>query len=162
MSQPGTDRGQRKVISVVTATPSEWSRVRFVFSYVSTFILRGYSSLPPDLNPCDFYLWGILKSKLYANNPHSLEEVKKSIRHKIGAISENELRRVAGHVFRRCAACQITQGHHFEHGLWIRYIHHYAILTAKNAERILCTWYEWATVSAVRSRALDGSAGASY
>ena len=37
--------------------------------------------------------------------------------YKIGAFSENELRRVAGHMFRRCAACQIIQGHHFEHEL---------------------------------------------
>ena len=35
----------------------------------------------------------------------------------IGAISENELRRVAGHVFRRSAALQKAQGLHFEHEL---------------------------------------------
>ena len=55
-----------------------------------------------------------VKSKVYANNPQSLK-LKQNIRHEIGAISENELRRVAGYVFRRCAACQIAQGHHFEH-----------------------------------------------
>jgi hypothetical protein len=27
----------------------------------------------PDLNPCDFYFWGKLKSVVYANNPHDLE-----------------------------------------------------------------------------------------
>jgi hypothetical protein len=25
----------------------------------------------PDLNPCDFYLWGKLKDKVYVNNPHT-------------------------------------------------------------------------------------------
>jgi hypothetical protein len=30
----------------------------------------------PDLNPCDFYLWGNLKNKVYSNNPHSLDELK--------------------------------------------------------------------------------------
>jgi hypothetical protein len=30
----------------------------------------------PDLNPCDFYLWGKLKSVVYANNPHDLEALK--------------------------------------------------------------------------------------
>ncbi|KAJ4449871.1 hypothetical protein ANN_01277 [Periplaneta americana] len=58
--------------------------------------------------------------KSNANNPHSLEEIKQNIRYKIRAISESELWRVVGHVFRRCAACQISQGHHFEHELRIR------------------------------------------
>jgi hypothetical protein len=26
----------------------------------------------PDLNSCDFYLWGTLKEKVYVNNPHIL------------------------------------------------------------------------------------------
>jgi hypothetical protein len=34
----------------------------------------------PDLNPCDFYLWGNLKDKVYSNNPHTLVELKQSIR----------------------------------------------------------------------------------
>jgi hypothetical protein len=25
----------------------------------------------PDLNPCDFYLWGNLRNKVYSNNPHT-------------------------------------------------------------------------------------------
>ena len=40
-----------------------------------------------------------------------------NFRHEIGAISEDKLWRVAGHVFSRCAACQIAQGHHFEQEL---------------------------------------------
>ena len=54
-----------------------------------------------------------------------------NIPHEIEAISENELRQVAAHVFMTCTTCQIAQGHHFEHELRIRYVHHYAILTAK-------------------------------
>jgi hypothetical protein len=31
----------------------------------------------PDLNLCDIYLWGNLKSKLYSNNPHhTLDELR--------------------------------------------------------------------------------------
>jgi hypothetical protein len=30
----------------------------------------------PNLNNCDFYLWGKLKEKVYVNNPWSLEELK--------------------------------------------------------------------------------------
>jgi hypothetical protein len=31
----------------------------------------------PDLNHCDFYLWGKLQS-VYANNPHDLEALKQN------------------------------------------------------------------------------------
>jgi hypothetical protein len=30
----------------------------------------------PDLTPCDFYLWGNLKDKVYRTNPHTKEELK--------------------------------------------------------------------------------------
>ncbi|KAJ4437989.1 hypothetical protein ANN_13928 [Periplaneta americana] len=30
----------------------------------------------PDLSPSDFYLWGTLKNKVYASNPHTLQELK--------------------------------------------------------------------------------------
>jgi hypothetical protein len=33
----------------------------------------------PNLNPCDFYLWAILKGKVYVNNPHSLEQLQENI-----------------------------------------------------------------------------------
>jgi hypothetical protein len=39
-----------------------------------------------DLNPCDFYLWGTLKEKVYVKNPHSLEELQENIKHEISAI----------------------------------------------------------------------------
>jgi hypothetical protein len=37
----------------------------------------------PDLNPCDFYLWGKLKSVVYAKNPHDLEALKQNLREAI-------------------------------------------------------------------------------
>jgi hypothetical protein len=33
----------------------------------------------PISNPCDFYLWGMLKEKVYVNNPHSLEQLQENI-----------------------------------------------------------------------------------
>jgi len=37
----------------------------------------------PDLNPCDFYLWGNLKDKVYRTKPHTEEELKENIRREI-------------------------------------------------------------------------------
>ena len=70
-------------------------------------------------------------------------------------MSEKELRRVAEHDFRRCAACQRVQGHQFERELWIRYVPRYAILTAKarneSSPSGSVVTYESFTVSAVRN-----------
>jgi hypothetical protein len=48
----------------------------------------------PDLNPCDFYLWGNLKYKVYSNNPHILAELKQSIHETISSIEVRELKLV--------------------------------------------------------------------
>jgi hypothetical protein len=34
----------------------------------------------PDRNPCDFYLWGKLRSVLHANNFHDVEALIQNIR----------------------------------------------------------------------------------
>jgi hypothetical protein len=52
----------------------------------------------PDLNLCDFYLWGTLK-KVYVNNLHSLEELEANIRHEISAIPVHQLRCVSRNIF---------------------------------------------------------------
>jgi hypothetical protein len=39
-------------------------------------ISRGlWPARSPDLHPCDFYLWGNLKDKVYSNNPQTLVEL---------------------------------------------------------------------------------------
>jgi hypothetical protein len=68
----------------------------------------------PDLNSCYFFLWGRLKDKVYVKNPHTLDELKSSIRVEISHITREELRRVAGNIFRRCEACLQAEGRHFE------------------------------------------------
>ena len=57
-------------------------------------ISRGFEDFwppySPDLNPCDFYLWGYLKSKVYRDPvPTTLEELRKNIRREIRRINED-------------------------------------------------------------------------
>jgi hypothetical protein len=49
----------------------------------------------PNLNPCDFYLWGKLKSVVYANNPHDMTTQKQNIREAIYNIQQCELQQVS-------------------------------------------------------------------
>lgn len=55
----------------------------------------------PDLTLCDFYLWGTLKSKVYADNPCTTDDLKRNITREIIIIMPAELQRVAGNVITR-------------------------------------------------------------
>jgi hypothetical protein len=69
----------------------------------------------PDLNPCNFYLWGKLKSVEYADNPHDLEALKQNIREAIYDIQQRELQQVTRNLFKRIQTCLTAEGRHFEH-----------------------------------------------
>jgi inhibitor of nuclear factor kappa-B kinase subunit alpha len=78
---------------------------------------RLWPARSPDLNPCDFYLWGNLKDKVYSNNPHTLVELKQCIRETISSIEVSKQKLVSNNIFKRLEACLKAEGRHFEHPL---------------------------------------------
>ena len=46
----------------------------------------GWPAHLPDLAPCDFFLWGYLKSKVHTHRPENLQALKDAIRREIAAI----------------------------------------------------------------------------
>jgi hypothetical protein len=46
----------------------------------------GWPAHSPDLAPCDFFLWGCLKSKVNTHRPENLQALKDAIRREIAAI----------------------------------------------------------------------------
>lgn len=69
----------------------------------------------PDLAPNDYWLWGMIKSKVYASNPHSSESLKAAIRDEIGKISPADLRAAVENLPFRLRALLHEDGGHFEH-----------------------------------------------
>ena len=53
-----------------------------------------WSACSPDLNPCDFFLWGYLKLKVYNNHPQSIERLKDEIHQEITTIPHEMIHRV--------------------------------------------------------------------
>jgi hypothetical protein len=49
---------------------------------------------PPDLSTCDFFLWGYLKSRVYAHKPRTLNDLKEAISQEIRPIDRQLLARV--------------------------------------------------------------------
>jgi len=69
----------------------------------------------PDLNPCDFYLWGYLKSKVYNNEPQNIMQLKKNIKLEIKKISSQTLIATIDDYFARLYKCVEVGGDHIEH-----------------------------------------------
>ena len=83
-------------------------------------ISRGFEDFwppySPDLNPCDFYLWGYLKSKVYRDPvPTTLEELRKNIRREIRRINEDTLTKVYDNVLVRIQRVLGRKGAWIEH-----------------------------------------------
>ena len=73
----------------------EWLTSQFTSDRL---ILRNLSfKRPPyssDLNPCDCFLWGYLKSKVYSPYPSTTEELKKNVRREFKKISKETIGKV--------------------------------------------------------------------
>ena len=48
----------------------------------------------PDLNTCDYFLWGYLKSKVYNPIPQTIDQLKNNIEREIQKISKKTLENV--------------------------------------------------------------------
>ena len=71
----------------------------------------GWPARSPDLNPCDFFLWGYLKEKVFIR-PRSLEDLKERIRQEIDAIPPEITRTVMKNFRERLQQCVANDGRH--------------------------------------------------
>ena len=68
----------------------------------------------PDLSICDFFLWGYLKSKVYARKPRNIDELKNKIKEEIASIPLEVIHRVVENIRNRLEECLKRDGHHLE------------------------------------------------
>ncbi|MEM8940500.1 MAG: hypothetical protein AAGC64_14275 [Bacteroidota bacterium] len=69
----------------------------------------------PDLSPLDFFLWGYLKSKVYKNNPTTLQDLKRNITAEINMISADTLWKVMHNsMIERVHECSRQAGDHIK------------------------------------------------
>lgn len=73
----------------------------------------GWPARSPDLTPLDYFIWGYVKTKVYATQPENIEELKRRIQHTIGNITAGMLRNVREGFKKRIRLCQQQNGGHF-------------------------------------------------
>lgn len=69
----------------------------------------------PDLSPCDFYLWGHIKSIVYARVYRDVASLKAAIRAACRSVRVETLKLVFESLSKRVQACHDCGGLHFEH-----------------------------------------------
>lgn len=88
--------------------------------YENRWIGRGgpiaWPARSPDLNPCDFYLWGHCSALVYTRPVNDVDDLRQRIIDAFDTIrnSPGILRRVNGSFYRRVEACIQADGGHFE------------------------------------------------
>ena len=74
----------------------------------------------PDLTPCDFSLWGIIKNCVYVQKLCDINHLKSLIEEELTSLNNNleSCRAICRSVANRCQICINTEGKQFEHLLW--------------------------------------------
>ena len=73
-----------------------------------------WAARSPDLTPCDFFLWGFLKSKVYFTRPQNLEELGQKIRASCGQVKQDLSQSVLQECIKRWLKCLEIGGSHVE------------------------------------------------
>ena len=70
----------------------------------------------PDLTPCDYFLWGYLKTKVFGTPPRDLNDLQDRICREVDALRNNHamVRRSVQDMVRRCQLCVERGGGHVE------------------------------------------------
>ncbi|EZA62935.1 hypothetical protein X777_15527 [Ooceraea biroi] len=68
----------------------------------------------PDLNPCDFFLWGYIKDHCYAENPDTVSDLVVAIKKVVSNIKDDMLEKVFTSFRKRIDFCTNSDGAHFE------------------------------------------------
>ena len=78
---------------------------------------RGFVEYPPrspDLTPLDFFLWGYLKDKVYAQKPATVVQLRATIERECTNIPRELFHDVCHSIASRCQQCLEQNGHQFE------------------------------------------------
>lgn len=88
-----------------------WLREKFSKKFVDK---KMWPPRSPDLNPCDYFLWGYLKSVVYKPLPKTLDDLKANIIREIKKISKETLENTFLNLEKRCNLIITAQGGHIE------------------------------------------------
>lgn len=87
---------------------------KFMNKWIGTHGPVNWPARSPDLSPLDYFLWGMLKNKVYVKIPQSIEELQESVRVACSEISQLQLLHATSDTLRRSRLCVQQNGALFE------------------------------------------------
>jgi hypothetical protein len=95
-----------------TATATQtWLRGKFGPKFIDK---HSWPPRSPDLNACDFYLWGYLKTRVYNPLPKSIEDLKANIQSEFKTIPKKVLESTFLNLKESCELVISARGGHVE------------------------------------------------
>ena len=106
--------GAPKMVHQHTVDVSTWMTEFFRHEIIALHHPNECPPRSPDLTPCDFFLWGYLKSKVYATAPCDMADLTQRINDEADAIKQNPrlVKRVVRDMIRRAQDCVANGGRH--------------------------------------------------
>ena len=89
-----------------------WLKSKFGANFLESNVWPPRS---PDLNPCDFSLWGTIKQGAYEPKPNNIEELKSNIKREINKFKKSDLISIFENLKKRCYLIVDEKGGHIEH-----------------------------------------------
>ena len=75
---------------------------------------NSWPSRSPNINPCDFFLWGYLKHRVFSRKPTSLQQIKDFVNEEVANIPAEVLSRTNDSLFDRLLLLKTEAVHHIE------------------------------------------------
>jgi hypothetical protein len=92
----------------------DFLRANFGERVISRHFPWNWPARSPDLNPCDYFLWGYLKARVFMRNPHSLANLKQAIEEEINNLHPDLLALTVSSLFDRLLCILTADGGHIE------------------------------------------------
>ena len=93
----------------------EFLQEKFQNRVVSNRLEFFWPAKSPDLNPLDFFFWGVAEKSVYDAKPRSLEQLKKVVELCAKNVTRETLIKAAQNFRKRATFCLANEGGHFEH-----------------------------------------------
>lgn len=118
---PNLPRRNKNIVFMQDGAPphianpvKDFLRNQFGDDIISRHFPHAWPPRSPDLNPCDYFLWGCLKHRVFLRQPRTLTELRTAIEIEIGTITRETLAKVVDNLFDRLMSVLATNGKHIE------------------------------------------------
>jgi len=92
-----------------------WIGEHFKKNVISRRTEHPWASHSPDLNPCDFFLWGYMKDRMMGRSFESLAHLRARVSEEMTTIPIEQCRNDVANFVRRLNSCIAQRGKHLEH-----------------------------------------------